>query len=115
MSKIIILIIILTIFIALTAGLLLFDLDFKTFNFVEGINWLILGIFFLTLSKIIPQKYKKLALFTSLILILFGITDFIEIRTGAYWIPWWLLVWNIFCVSGIILSTVWYIKLKYSH
>lgn len=112
MSKKTIILIILTIFFVLTAVLLLFDLDFKTFNFIEGIYWLILGIFVLTLSKIIPQKYKKLALATFLILILFGITDFIEIKTGAYWIPWWLLAWNIFCIAGLILSIVWYIKLK---
>ncbi|MEA1925635.1 MAG: hypothetical protein U9M90_00110 [Patescibacteria group bacterium] len=99
----------------LIAVLLLLDLNFKTFNFIEGIYWLFLGIFVLTLLKIIPRKYKKLALFTSLILVLFGITDFIEINTGAYWMPWWLLIWNIFCISGLILSLVWYIKLKFSH
>ena len=96
----------------LTTVLLWLDLNFKTFNFIEGIYWLFLGIFTLTLSKIIPRKYKKLALFTSLILILFGITDFIEINTGAYWIPRWLLVWNMFCISGLILSLAWYIKLR---
>lgn len=99
----------------LVATLLLFELDFKTFNFIEGIYWVALGIFVLTLSKIIFQKYKKLALFTSLILILFSITDFIEIETGAYWTPWWLLVWNIICILGLTLSLAWYIKLKYSH
>lgn len=99
----------------LAATLLLFELDLKTFNFIEGIYWLALGIFVLTLSKIIFQKYKKLALFTSLVLILFSITDFIEIETGAYWTPWWLLVWNIICILGLTLSLAWYIKLKYSH
>ncbi|GBE16551.1 hypothetical protein BMS3Abin15_00372 [bacterium BMS3Abin15] len=99
----------------LTAVLLLFELDSKTFNFIEGIYWLTLGVFVLTLLKATPHKYKRLALFTSLILILFSITDFIEIGTGAYWIPWWLLVWNIICVSGLILSLAWYIKLRYSY
>lgn len=99
----------------LTASLLLFDLDFRTFNFVEGIYWLFLGIFVITLSKVISYKYKKLALFTFLILILFSFTDFIEIKTGAYWTPWWLLAWNIICIAGLSLSLVWYIRLRCDH
>ncbi|XLQ20148.1 MAG: hypothetical protein ACKUBY_00005 [Candidatus Moraniibacteriota bacterium] len=99
----------------LTASLFLLDLDFKTFNFIEGVYWLSLGIFVVTLSKIIPCKYKRLALFTFLILIFFGFTDFIEIKTGAYWTPWWLLTWNAFCILGLILALAWYIKIRYSH
>ncbi|MEN8252016.1 MAG: hypothetical protein ABFQ53_00330 [Patescibacteria group bacterium] len=99
---------------ALVAYLLLFDLDFRTFNLVEGIYWVSLGIFVLTLSKIISSKYQKLTLFASGTLILFGLSDFIEISTGAYWEPWWLLALNIFCILGLIVSFIWYIKLRYS-
>ena len=96
----------------LTASLLLFDLDFKTFNFVEGFYWLFLGVFFVTLSKTMSHRYKRWTLFTFLILVLFGLSDFIEMNTGAYWIPGWLLVWNMGCILGFIFSLIWYVKLR---
>ncbi|MGK0190183.1 MAG: hypothetical protein ACI9R3_006003 [Verrucomicrobiales bacterium] len=31
----------------------------------------------------------------------FGISDAIEMSTGAWWKPWWLLVWKVTCVAII--------------
>ena len=30
----------------------------------------------------------------------FGISDFVEIHTGAWYRPWWLLAWKATCVAG---------------
>lgn len=36
----------------------------------------------------------------------FGISDAVEISTGAWWKPWWLLIWKIACVA-IIAQFFW--------
>ena len=66
------------------------------FNLVEGFWWLGLGIGLLFIPTV--SKYHKAALAT--ILILFGMSDFVEMSTGAWWRPWWLLAWKGFCVAA---------------
>ena len=35
-------------------------------------------------------------------LMAFGVSDFVEMATGAWWEPWWLLVWKGICVGVFI-------------
>ena len=37
------------------------------------------------------------------VLIAFGFSDLVEIRTGAWWQPWWLLTWKGICVVLFVL------------
>jgi hypothetical protein len=32
------------------------------------------------------------------VLIAFGLSDVVEVQTGAWWRPWWLFVWKVVCV-----------------
>ena len=50
------------------------------------------------------RSTKAYGILLAIILILFGISDFVEMATGAWWQPWWLLAWKGLCVAvGIIL------------
>ena len=70
------------------------------FNLIEGIWWIGLGVWLMSIAAI--SKYYKTVL--AIILILFGISDFVEMVTGAWWQPWWLLAWKALCITvGIIL------------
>jgi hypothetical protein len=72
----------------------------ELFNLVEGLWWIGLGVWLMSFAAI--SKCYKTALAS--ILILFGISDFVEMATGAWWQPWWLLAWKGLCVAvGIIL------------
>lgn len=72
----------------------------ELFNLVEGIWWIGLGVW-LIFPRWSQQKYKT-PLFVTLTL--FGVSDFVEMATGTWWQPWWLLVWKTLCiVLGIIL------------
>lgn len=93
-------------------GILNLPISFELFNLFEGLYWISLGIISFILSYFAPRKYKKLSLFALLILTLFGISDFIEIKTGAFWTPWWLLLINLVSVLGLIVIPVWYLKLR---
>ena len=37
----------------------------------------------------------------ALVFLLFGASDLVEIETGAWWRPWWLLVWKAICVLAL--------------
>ncbi|MDI6778312.1 MAG: hypothetical protein QMD77_03910 [Patescibacteria group bacterium] len=81
-------------------------------SFLEGIYWTVLGMLGFTLFGIVPRKYQKILLFASSAFVLFGISDFIEIKTGAYWEPWPLLALKIFCLAGLVFSLAWFLKIR---
>lgn len=35
-------------------------------------------------------------------LVMFGLSDVVEVRTGAWYQPWWLLVWKGVCLATIV-------------
>ena len=67
----------------------------ELFNLVEGIFWIALGVWILWTQHISASKHKS---YLSIILIIFGISDFVEMTTGVWWRPWWLLIWKALCV-----------------
>ncbi len=87
--------------------------DYIQFNLLEGIFWIFLGLSSIILHGLVPTIYKKLAIFSAIVLIFFGISDFIEIITNGFIPgPWWLFAWKITNVIGLIGVFIWYIKLR---
>lgn len=74
----------------------------QLFNLVEGFWWIGLGIWMLRLRN----KFAGYAVvLLSAVLVVFGVSDFIEIFTGVWWRPLWLLAIKVACVAvGIITS-----------
>lgn len=71
-------------------------------NLVEGFWWIALGIWMLSLRN---KSAGRVVALLSAVLVVFGISDFIEIFTGAWWRPLWLLAIKAVCVAvGIITS-----------
>ena len=38
--------------------------------------------------------------------VLFGLSDVVELQTGAWWSPWWLLVWKAICIAILVSAAV---------
>ena len=38
--------------------------------------------------------------------VLFGLSDVVELQTGAWWRPWWLLVWKAACLAILVSAAV---------
>jgi len=79
------------------------------FNFFEALLWFCIAVIFFVGSALKQQIFVgsiKTSIFLGIIFILFGISDLIEIQTGAWWKPWWLLLLNSFCVISITLGIV---------
>lgn len=71
------------------------------FNACEAIVWFILaGVFYFFNVFNLKQGQKQNRVMSAL-LIFFGISDIIEIYTGAWWRPWWLFLWKAVCLLGI--------------
>lgn len=70
------------------------------FNLVEGVFWIGLGVWVLVTRRVVRQR-RHIVL--AIGLVMFGISDFVEMASGAWWEPWWLLVWKGICVGVFIL------------
>ena len=59
------------------------------FNFLEAILWLTVAAGF-ALVFYRQRRDSDLMLAAGLLFFAFGISDFVEIQTGAWYRPWWL-------------------------
>jgi len=51
----------------------------------------------------IPDRIRTWPLLAgAVVFVLFGISDLVETQTGAWWKPWWLLVWKVLCVHAML-------------
>ncbi len=69
-----------------------------TFNGIEVVLWIALGLFIFFRAK--QRNLKTWGWAISLIL--FGLSDVVELQTGAFWRPWWLLVWKAGCMGAFV-------------
>lgn len=83
-------------------------MSIDVFNLVEGVFWIGLGAWVLLTRRMVRGR-RQVAL--AVFLIAFGVSDCVEMRTGAWWTPWWLLVWKAVCV-GVFLVISFTIKRK---
>jgi hypothetical protein len=89
----------------------LLETIYRQGNYIEAGLW---GLF--TLGFII-YSYKQESLIarrknqiTSMIFLLFGLSDIVEVQTGAWWKPWWLFLWKASCVLGFIICFCDFLK-----
>jgi hypothetical protein len=68
------------------------------FNSLEAVFWTTIGLVVFRKSRF-PDSRQRLGQIASAWFVLFGISDVIEVFTGAWWRPWPLLVLK---ASGVI-------------
>lgn len=77
-----------------------------TFNAVEAVWWWLVAALVLRPS-LLPGRLKRAERWTlAATFLLFGVSDVIEIRTGAWWRPVWLMLMKIACIAAFIAVTV---------
>ena len=71
------------------------------FNAFEVLLWLAMGIIVCAWrGSEIPRRQRWML---AVLLFLFAGSDAVELSTGAWWRPWWLLVWKATCLVGFAL------------
>ncbi len=84
----------------------------RTFNLAEGLFWIGIGLALLWRSRSLENLVHP-ALFAGVIFLLFAVSDFIEMRTGSWFEPTWLMIWNLACVLTLIACFFWYRRLAH--
>jgi len=68
-------------------------------NAIEACVWFILAAV-AYVAGLRQVDIRRIAWTASVALTLFGLSDLVEIQTGAWWRPWWLLVWKGLCLAA---------------
>lgn len=70
------------------------------FNYGEASLWFVIALVLaVRLQMLRPWRWLVPVAFAC-----FGVSDLIEVQTGAWWEPWWLLVMKAACVLVFLLA-----------
>ena len=72
-------------------------------NYLEALIWFLFAIGFAVNAGKTSGITRINRLITTLIFLLFGGSDIVEVQTGAWWSPWWLFVWKASCVLSMVI------------
>jgi len=70
---------------------------FETINYLEALLWGAIAIVF-AIAAIKRWGLRGRCLLLALTFLAFAGSDVVEVQTGAWWRPWWLLTWKAGCV-----------------
>lgn len=78
------------------------------FNFCESILWISFGCTMFVVTVKSALKRPKVLYVAAITFVVFGISDIIEIYTGAWWQPLWLLIMKVSCIVSFIVCFISY-------
>jgi hypothetical protein len=77
-------------------------------SYVDAINafelvwWIALGVIAAVRSWHSEGRWRYLGFIAAATLVMFGISDGVELWTKAWWKPWWLLTWKAACITVLV-------------
>jgi hypothetical protein len=77
-------------------------------NIIEGCFWFLVSLVFFVPALRPKEGHRWFCLSGGALFVIFGLSDMYESTTGAWWKPWWLILWNVGCVGGMVLLFFWY-------
>ena len=84
----------------------------EIYNWVEVGLWFLIGTNLWIKSRRSAPTVRRMARIAAVAFFLFSLSDLIETQTGAWWKPWWLLVWKALCVLVFFLCLAQYLRLR---
>jgi hypothetical protein len=85
---------------------------FETLNYIEAALWGVIGVVLFAFAAGRAGARRRRAAVAAGTFVLFGVSDVIEVRTGAWWRPWWLLAWKAACVFSLVVLLVGHYRTK---
>lgn len=77
------------------------------YNGIEIVLWSVIGLTILWRTRHVgDHSYRHRARIAAVAFVLFGISDAVELQTGAWWRPWWLFAWKAGCVL-VLAALAW--------
>jgi hypothetical protein len=81
-------------------------------NRIEAALWIAIGLAFVIVTFVSRSAPRTDCLVAAVVFLAFGCSDLVETHTGAWWRPWWLLVWKGVCVVTFVALLVRHYKRK---
>lgn len=79
---------------------------FRLGNAVEAGLWIAIGVFFavFAITRIGRDRAAlcRRCWFAFATFVAFGLSDVVELHTGAWWRPWWLFAWKAVCILALV-------------
>jgi hypothetical protein len=76
---------------------------FEVGNYVEAGVWGVIALVFTGYALRGRGMVRTRCWQAAVAFLAFGLSDVVEVQTGAWWKPWWLLVWKGACILGMLL------------
>lgn len=95
---------------ALTLGPFM-DLE-RSGNLVEAALWAVISVTIAVRAVLERGAVRRIFVILAVAFAIFGVSDIIEARTGAWWRPWWLLAWKAGCVLVFVVCFWKYYTLR---
>ena len=83
---------------------------YKQGNYIEAGIWGVFAVGFCIAAFKETGKRRSHRLIAAITFLLFGLSDIVEVQTGAWWHPWWLFLWKGSCVFSMVRLLVVYLK-----
>jgi hypothetical protein len=81
-------------------------------NLIEAGVWSVLALTLAVYAWRSEKQFRATLFFLVSTLAVFGGSDLVEARTGAWWKPWWLFVWKASCVLALLLGFLRYYRIR---
>lgn len=75
---------------------------FEIANYIEAGLWISIGLVFAGFGTRRHGRRQRMCLIAAAAFLLFGVSDVIEVRTGAWWRPWPLLALKAACICVML-------------
>lgn len=94
------------------------DPFFRTGNALEAGLWIAIGVGFAVYGRLGIRRddaasggrgaagSRRRCGFAFLVFVAFGLSDVVEMGTGAWWRPWWLFAWKAACVLALLVLLI---------
>ena len=73
-------------------------------NYIEAFFWFVIGL--VHCGFLIRPALRGSKLVAACTFFAFGASDLVEMYTGAWWRPWWLLIWKAMCILVLLVLLV---------
>ncbi|MCP4785827.1 MAG: hypothetical protein GY903_05350 [Fuerstiella sp.] len=77
------------------------------FNAFEALLWACIAVV-LCLKAMRQEDIQGRSILAALAFLVFAGSDIMEMQTGAWWRPWWLLVWKTVCIVTLVAVAVYH-------
>jgi hypothetical protein len=90
--------------------LLALDPTFALSNRIEAVFWIAIAMAMIIAAMRQSGAARIDCFIAAIAFALFGLSDLVETKTGAWWRPWWLFAWKAACVLALLVLFVRYLR-----